>query len=112
MPCLFSRDMEYISRVMHLYETQNKNTSSTPRNNYAINTILYPSDFLPTSHQGQMAAIDSFVNDLEKSLDIKRTNISISKSWKETHPKAANSDDLHSWLDKVLPTSSQTFMQC
>ncbi|KAF2189236.1 amidase signature enzyme, partial [Zopfia rhizophila CBS 207.26] len=101
VPCIFSRDIRYISQIAHfLVEANNETFPEVRQENLpiAFDMILYPLDFLPTSNSVQMDAIDSLVADLESVLNIKKTEISIANTWQESAPNEADSDNLHEWL--------------
>lgn len=53
--------------------------------------LIYPTDWLPTKDSEQMAMIDEFVDIVEKSLGVTRTEISLSKEWALTAPRGSAS---------------------
>lgn len=64
-------------------------------------TILYPTDYFPTQNKDQMKLIDSFIEDLERSLGVKRTPISLSSEWTEISLGSAVTTSLPDFLATV-----------
>ncbi|KAK4154628.1 hypothetical protein C8A00DRAFT_32585 [Chaetomidium leptoderma] len=60
--------------------------------------ILYPTDYLPTQNGGQTRLINSFVEDLEGLLGIKRTEISLADMWRESKPDSVKETNLAEYL--------------
>lgn len=65
------------------------------------NRIVWLKDFLPTSNPAQMKVIEKFTRDLESTLGVKRTEISLSETWSSMPPAAAGSETLDEFLDEV-----------
>jgi hypothetical protein len=47
---------------------------------------VYPVDIWPVPHAESQTVFDSFVNDLETYLGVKKTEISLEELWQETKP--------------------------
>lgn len=71
--------------------------------------IIYPLDYLPTPVSGQMAIIDSFVDDLATHLNISITKLYIRKSWEDSPPDDASSDIEEYPKDVVVHTYYYSF---
>ena len=63
--------------------------------------MVWLKDFLPTSNPIQMKAIEIFSRDLEATLGIERTEISLSEMWTAKPPAAAGLDAIEEYLDEV-----------
>ena len=107
---MFTRDIKKLAQAFSVFDSSSNSSSlfsTSVSKSPQVHAILYPKDFLPTENEAQMAAIDSFVGDLESSLGLKRTEISISDSWLESGPE--NTKPLHSYLEFVCTYSNPTF---
>ncbi len=65
--------------------------------------ILYPTDYLPTQNVAQTRLIESFIENLESLLGIKRTEISLADMWRESKPDLVEETDLAEYLKTVFP---------
>ena len=63
--------------------------------------ILYPLDYLPTINEAQSAVIDRFVEGLEATFNVKRTEISLAEQWKTDLPDGPKHDDIAKYLELV-----------
>jgi hypothetical protein len=64
-------------------------------------SIIFPSDFWPVSNKAQMDLVDRFVEDLESSHGVKKTQLLIKDLWKETAPSEADNGDVEHYLKDV-----------
>lgn len=62
--------------------------------------MIYPTDWLPTEDSEQMAMIEDFTVIIEKSLDVTRTEVSLSKEWALTAPEELRAIPLADYLKK------------
>lgn len=67
----------------------------------ALDKLIYPLDFLPTSNPLQMKIIETFVKDLEASTGVKRTEISIARTWAAKPPTEAAKESIEDYLREV-----------
>ncbi|OBT49058.1 hypothetical protein VE00_00203 [Pseudogymnoascus sp. WSF 3629] len=66
-----------------------------------ITEIIYPTDWLPTKDAALMEMIEGFVKALEKSHDLVRTEISLSKEWSVTGPEELRETPLQDYLKRT-----------
>lgn len=63
--------------------------------------ILYPTDYLPTVNNAQTQLINNFVEGLERTLNVKRTEISLAETWSSDCPDGLAKQDLKEYLELV-----------
>ncbi|KAI1425329.1 amidase signature enzyme [Xylaria sp. FL1777] len=81
-PCIFSRELRHLGRVLQSW-------IPTKRANYSANQsyeIVYLEDYLPVNNPDQMALIDNFIEDMHAHLPATLTKVSIRHAWEDTRP--------------------------
>ena len=63
--------------------------------------ILCPTDYLPTPNMAQTKLVDSFVQDLERLLGVKRTKVCLAEMWRDTAPDSVRGIELPDYLKTV-----------
>lgn len=97
-PCIFARNLEVLEDIMSAWVPRSE--QNLEKSNSTLE-IIYPFDYLPTRIPGQMALLDSFVDDMATHLNAVITKISIRKSWEEAPPNNASSD-IEEFLKDVI----------
>jgi hypothetical protein len=70
--------------------------------------IFYPLDYLPTVNPRQSQLIETFVQGLEKALNVKRTEVSLARKWEAECPAGPQHSDIAEYLYLVHMTLSLT----
>lgn len=97
-PCVFARNLEVLEDVLSAWVP--RVDLSLEKSNSDLE-IIYPLDYLPKAVPGQLAILDSFVDDIATHLNAAITRISIRKSWEAASPPNA-SDDIEVYLKDVI----------
>ena len=67
--------------------------------------LFYVTDFFPHQSSSQQAVIEAYLQALEQTLDVKRTEISIAQRWSQCPPEESNGKTIREYLDKVTDFS-------
>ena len=99
--CLFGRDIRGFKDVLtKWYSTTNSSCRSLPVDcGEQPAAIFYPTDYFPVQNHDQMSIIESFVSDLEKFLNVQRTEFSISALWNKNPPSEAGSQSVSTYRE-------------
>ena len=62
---------------------------------------MYPTDYLPTVNNAQTQLLNKFVEGLERTLNTKRTEISLANTWSSDRPDGPGNQDLAKYLKLV-----------
>ena len=62
--------------------------------------ILYPTDYLPVDNLAQMKVLDSFVDEMALTMDVRVVEVNIEKEWSRTAPVAEKR--LSVWLKSIV----------
>ena len=102
--CLFSRDIRKIQDILAIWHSTTNISRGISVGHTALPAAIYfPEDYFPVQNQDQMSMVESFVLDLEKFLNIRKTKISISALWNKKPPfqLKPNSQSVQEFLGKV-----------
>jgi hypothetical protein len=105
MPVFFGRDISRFSKFISVWYGDSPKLRD-PFNVPAKYKLLYPLDYLPTVNHAQTQLLISFIEGLERTLNIKRTEISLAEKWKADLPDGPEHKDLEEYLKLVSLGSS------
>lgn len=92
---MYARDISKLEAWVGAWiSAETESFSSTP-------TILWPTDFWPIANQAQQELVEEFVADLEKTLGVQKTEVSIKELWAKKTSEEANSSDIEEYLKDV-----------
>ncbi|KAF2117001.1 amidase signature domain-containing protein [Lophiotrema nucula] len=94
-PAMYTRDIRNLEKWVGAW------ISEEPQVYQSSMSIIYPRDFLPVANTVQMGLIDKFVQDLEATFDVRKTELSIADLWKEKTPQEARGADITEFLKDV-----------
>ena len=102
-PCLFSRDITGFRDVLSVWYSTiaPSHISSLASRTAKPAVILYPTDYFPVQNLDQMKIIQSFALDLEKFLNVRVSEVSISAMWSEKPPEEAGDQSVQQFLKET-----------
>jgi len=109
MPVFFGRDISRFSEFISVWYGDSPKLR-IPDSVSPKFKLLFPLDYLPTVNNAQTQLLVSFVEGLEKALDVERTEISLADKWKADIADGPENDDLAEYLKLVGRRCRPPFM--
>ncbi|KAJ5481278.1 amidase [Penicillium sp. IBT 31633x] len=100
---LFTRDIDTLSRVSFVLYNQN---AEIPSSFKKPTRIVYLSEYWPVEDEASSAVFERTIQQLEKTLATKRTELSLGKLWLETNPVGTNASIDDFFHDTFVTASS------
>ena len=102
-PCVFARDISVVEKVIRSWYSSTGSRKARP------DSILYPTDFLPTGNHQQMKVVGDFLSDASACLSCPVQRFSTLEMWTHDPPAEAGSLSLKDFLDHETATQSYVY---